>query len=359
MVFIKTASGLYVSANDESGYLCLTSKPKTFFFPKHGNHAQYPSAVNLHVLMVSPKMYMGYKCISRDPFAAEPVDVVYSTTSKDQYFIKYCVRDEYWTVGEENKVTTTKDISNATLFVNERYLMQGIDFDTHLHEMEVKGFTVFPNLIPSAEVHLLKERLELPQQADVQIRVGNLLKKDPIYSAALLHPVLLQFVRLYLHPHAKCATWSSNTLYPRQGIQENEGYGWHVDYPYHDINAPWLADPLSAQVLWCLDDFTAENGGTMIVPGSHKALTFPSPSNMASKKFDALKAPKGSVVIAHGSWWHAQGINRTSETRSCMLGTFSLPWIKPKNDQSDQSIRVQCDSLPADHPYKKQLEGIV
>ncbi|MCJ1241765.1 hypothetical protein MMC14_009771 [Varicellaria rhodocarpa] len=59
------------------------------------------------------------------------------------------------------------------------------------------------------------------------------------------------------------------------------------------------------QVLICLDEFRADNGGTMFMPDSHKHKptgleedeegTFPGA--------EILEAAPGSALIAHSAWW--------------------------------------------------------
>ena len=64
-------------------------------------------------------------------------------------------------------------------------------------------------------------------------------------------------------------------------------------------------DCYALQVLICIDDFTAENGGTAFIPNSHKQ---PPDRSFLGKECDVpgmqvLEAPAGTVLIAHSAWW--------------------------------------------------------
>jgi ectoine hydroxylase-related dioxygenase (phytanoyl-CoA dioxygenase family) len=63
--------------------------------------------------------------------------------------------------------------------------------------------------------------------------------------------------------------------------------------------------------MWALTDFTADNGATRIVPGSHKADR----EAMQSEIDQAIAAemPAGSVLVFHGSLWHSGGPNCTRD----------------------------------------------
>ena len=102
-----------------------------------------------------------------------------------------------------------------------------------------------------------------------------------------VHPSILYLVRSYLGRSARAATWSSNTLLANM---DHPVLGWHADYPYHDIEAgSWPDTPLGVQVLWMLDDFRKDNGGTMFFPGSHLSLSPP--------VFEEFSEPEGSQVL--------------------------------------------------------------
>ena len=61
------------------------------------------------------------------------------------------------------------------------------------------------------------------------------------------------------------------------------GY-WHSDWPYNQtveshIPAPYPDTMMHLSSLWMLTSFSAENGGTLIVPGSHRSPNNPSGEN--------------------------------------------------------------------------------
>ena len=61
----------------------------------------------------------------------------------------------------------------------------------------------------------------------------------------------------------------------------NERGYWHADWPYNQTNASHVPAPfpeglLHLSTIWMLTDFSAENGGTWILPGSHRIDQNPS-----------------------------------------------------------------------------------
>ena len=74
--------------------------------------------------------------------------------------------------------------------------------------------------------------------------------------------------------------------------------------------------PMMVTSMWALTDFTADNGGTRFVPGSHRfAHTPESPDAPIRVDVHALEMPAGSVMVFHGSLWHAGGANTTENDR--------------------------------------------
>jgi ectoine hydroxylase-related dioxygenase (phytanoyl-CoA dioxygenase family) len=224
------------------------------------------------------------------------------------------------------------------------------------------GFTVLRGVLSSGDVADAKEALQLAEAAGgvqelqdgaaQQLRVPDLLRRHPLFAELLLHPAVLSVVQRLLHNDFRCATWSSNTLLPNMS---SAVLGWHVDYPYHDIVPPWPPHTLSLQVLWLLDDFTERNGATMFWPHSHTWLQPPEYSFAAPPEAQLLLAPAGSVLIAHGAWWHRQTANASPQPRSALLANFCRAYVVPKADMEGQLLHMRdSGSMEQLHAFQQE-----
>ena len=81
-------------------------------------------------------------------------------------------------------------------------------------------------------------------------------------------------------------------------------------------------------------DVDADNGGTLVMPGSHQnlinagsggALTdLPRPIN--------LKAPAGTIMLFDGRLWHGAGVNRTNQRRFVATMSNVKPWMRQQEN---------------------------
>ena len=88
---------------------------------------------------------------------------------------------------------------------------------------------------------------------------------------------------------------------------------------------------LQIGVMWALDGFTAENGGTRVVLGSHRFLRswhLPDVSD-----WESAVMPKGSGLFYMGSTWHGGGANHSNAPRSGLINTYSLGWLRQESNQ--------------------------
>ncbi len=97
-----------------------------------------------------------------------------------------------------------------------------------------------------------------------------------------------------------------------------------------DDASPMIAPAAAVNVLWMLVDFTAGNGGTRVVPGSH--LFGRHPEKAADVEAVAAEGPAGTALIIDARIWHGTGANVTGGQRLALLTTFCGPQFRPQEN---------------------------
>jgi len=79
-------------------------------------------------------------------------------------------------------------------------------------------------------------------------------------------------------------------------------------------------------------DFNPENGGTLVVPGSHK---WDAKRKAKPEEIVAASMPKGSLLIWAGGTLHAGGPNLTEDQwRLGLILTYSLGWLRTEENHN-------------------------
>ena len=114
---------------------------------------------------------------------------------------------------------------------------------------------------------------------------------------------------------------------PPGGERYNQA-AFHRDLPFqHFVSSRSLA----VNALFCLDEFSAENGATCVVPGSHKQEAFPSDATVRALQVQ-VSAPAGSFIVLDGLLYHSGGVNRTERPRRAVNHLYTVPIIRPQLD---------------------------
>lgn len=108
---------------------------------------------------------------------------------------------------------------------------------------------------------------------------------------------------------------------PREAY--NQG-AWHRDLPYQHFVS---SKPLAINALFCVDDFTRENGATFVLPASQLFEAFPSP-NYVQEKAIQVEAKAGSFILLDCMVYHAGGFNGTDKPRRAVNHVFNIPYFK-------------------------------
>jgi Phytanoyl-CoA dioxygenase (PhyH) len=153
------------------------------------------------------------------------------------------------------------------------------------------------------------------------VRFQGLLNKSVIMRDLVLDPVINGMCDSLLGP--ACDWFQLNVT---QGISIHPGAG---QQPPHRDQLQWhgagLAQLLQINCMWMVDAFTAENGATMLWPGSHK--TDPNAWLPEGEAIAATGEP-GDALFWLGTTMHGGGSNRTDKPRRGALMGYCLGWLK-------------------------------
>lgn len=108
---------------------------------------------------------------------------------------------------------------------------------------------------------------------------------------------------------------------PREGY--NQG-SWHRDLPYQHFVS---SKPLAINAVFCLDDFTRENGATFVLPASHLHEEFPS-NQYVMRNAIQVEAKRGSFIVLDCMLYHAGGFNHSSLERRAINHVYTVPYFK-------------------------------
>jgi ectoine hydroxylase-related dioxygenase (phytanoyl-CoA dioxygenase family) len=105
------------------------------------------------------------------------------------------------------------------------------------------------------------------------------------------------------------------------------------------------AHPTSINTLTAITDIDESNGGTLIIPGSHRVLSEAMRTGEPVGKLPPainLEAKAGTMALIDGRMLHGTGINHTDEPRVVMLNGMQPPW---KRQQENWMLSVRPDVL--------------
>jgi ectoine hydroxylase-related dioxygenase (phytanoyl-CoA dioxygenase family) len=191
----------------------------------------------------------------------------------------------------------------------------------HLARIDVDGFSILEGVIEPelvARLHDAIRRLERdldvrPRETAAEghatLRMYNLLAKDPVFQEMPVHPNVLPIVERLLDRGCLLSGMTAIDIGPGEHPQPLHGddivMARHLERPHA---------PMMVTSMWALTDFTAENGGTLFVPGSHRSpRTADENGALDGVEIRALEMPAGSVMVFHGSLWHGGGANTTDD----------------------------------------------
>jgi ectoine hydroxylase-related dioxygenase (phytanoyl-CoA dioxygenase family) len=170
-------------------------------------------------------------------------------------------------------------------------------------------------------------------------RLANLVDKGEIFERLVLNPKVVELVRYVLGPKMKLSSFNARSTDPFT----EDAQPLHCDAgAVADGQGFWVCN-----TIWLLDDFTAQNGATRVVPGSHHW------SKLPGEVLTDLQAPHpdevlllgkaGSVVVMNTHAWHGGTANRTANPRRA-LHAFYCRSDKPQQQYQKRLLRPETQA---------------
>jgi ectoine hydroxylase-related dioxygenase (phytanoyl-CoA dioxygenase family) len=116
----------------------------------------------------------------------------------------------------------------------------------------------------------------------------------------------------------------------------------HIDQSVYPL--PSRQPAVVVNTMWPLDDFSAANGATRLVPGSHRWGDDRRPD--ADPEIVVAEMPAGSVMFYLGNLWHGGGANTTERPRLGVILEFVVSWLRPQENHYLAVPRSVVRQLP-------------
>ncbi|TNC81126.1 MAG: phytanoyl-CoA dioxygenase [Oleiphilus sp.] len=212
------------------------------------------------------------------------------------------------------------------------------DFET----LQKNGYVIIEGLLSETELKAIREE-SLPllgksgrnnfEGVKTQ-RVYNVLEQTRVIDSLAVHPRITGLLNRLFQPNYLLSQAQIINILPGEEAQP-----LHYDDGFYPVPRP--RKPFGAATVWAIDEFTEDNGATVLIPESHllgqeiitdRGLTVPA------------VMPAGSVVFFLGTTWHGGGSNQSDAPRLAATCQYCEPWLRP---QENFFLELSEDTLAA------------
>lgn len=220
------------------------------------------------------------------------------------------------------------------------------DVERHLQNLQREGYSIIEDFLAPAGLRAVREALapHLERRRgrnnfegrDTE-RVYTLVARGAIFERLVEDSRVLALLDHLLEPGYLLTASQAICIHPGETPQPI-----HYDDQFYTIPRPRPA--ISVSTIVAVDPFTAENGGTEILPGSHRWSDAEVAGNYDGRDANApvradLEArlvpaamPAGACIVFLGTLLHRGGANRSAAPRLAFSNQYCEPWARTQEN---------------------------
>ena len=273
--------------------------------------------------------------------------------------------------------------------------MTGPGHATLLEDLSERGYAIIPNFLSVQQLARVNELFDDMLgtrsgrnnfEGNLTERIYTLVARDQVFQDIAQDPRIMALCDEVFMPNYLLTASQAIVISPGETPQP-----WHTDDNFYPIPRP--RPMISLSTIVAVEPFTATNGGTEIIPGSHlwgdKEMEgyYSSGDTEADPQFAArltgtectVEMAAGSCLVFAGTLLHRGGANRGTGTRRALSNQYCQPWARtqenfflgiPPTEAAKMSAKIQSllgysihppfmGQVTASHPLKSLRDGFV
>ena len=239
-----------------------------------------------------------------------------------------------------------------------------------LQQLQEQGYAIIPNFLSVQQLarvnrlfdHMLGSHTGRNNfEGNLTERIYTLVARDRLFQDIVEDARIMALCDALFMPNYLLTASQAIVISPGETPQP-----WHTDDTFYPIPRP--RPMISLSTIVAVEAFTAENGGTEVIPGSHRwsdeqiAGHYHSGDTEADPGFAnrlaGLAVPMtmsaGSALVFAGTLLHRGGANKSNGTRRAFSNQYCQPWARP---QENFFLAIPPQEVAAMSPRVQSLLG--
>lgn len=209
----------------------------------------------------------------------------------------------------------------------------GFDLDAHARALERDGYTVIADFLDAARLAEVRRVLGFylgthagrnPFEGHRTERVYTLVARGRVFWDVVLDARVQALCDRFLLSGSLLTASQAICIRPGEAAQD-----FHHDDTFYTVPRP--RPMISLSTIAAVDAFSAGNGGTEVIPGSH-LWGDDWRARIAGARPVAVEMPAGACVVFSGTLVHRGGANRTNAPRLAFSNQYCQPWARQQEN---------------------------